>query len=127
MKVKTGWVTSWCVWNRRPAMAICSAINVEDALVGVDAQHPVVRHQIQRLIAELPEARKVALIDLVRVFPADLLSPVGAVGVQDDDLVGPGEALEGTTDLPFLVERQDVSRELRHGPPERAARAPATG
>src|SRR5205807_6951671 len=41
---------------------------VRYALVGVDAQHPVVGDQLQRPITEFAEARKVALIDLVRVL-----------------------------------------------------------
>src|SRR5439155_283591 len=100
---------------------------VRRALVGIDAQHPVVRHQLQRAVTELPEAGKVALVDLVCVLPTDLLGPVGAVGVQHNDLVGPDDAVEGVSDLRFLVEGEDVSRELRHGPPEWAARAPAPG
>src|SRR5713226_6121852 len=102
-----------------------SAQLVRHTLVGVDAQHPVVRHQLQGLIAEFAEARKVALVDLVGVLPAGLLRAVGAVGVQNHDLVGPGEALQGSTNLPFLVERKDIGRELRHGPPESGVRAPA--
>src|SRR2546427_1838200 len=100
---------------------------VRRALVGIDAQHPVVRHQLQRAVAELAEAGKVALVDLVSVLPADLLSPVSAVGVQHDDLVGPDDAVEGVSDLRFLVEGEDVGRELRHGQPGWAARAPAPG
>src|SRR5438445_3579785 len=83
-------------------------------LVGVDAQHPVVRDQLQRPVAEFPEAGKVALVDLVGVFPADLLRVVGAVGIKDYDLIGPDDALEGVSDLCFLVEGEDVSRKLRH-------------
>src|SRR5207302_4221771 len=52
---------------------------VRRALVGINAQHPVVRHQLQRAVTELPKADKVALIHLVGVFPADPLSPVGAM------------------------------------------------
>jgi len=37
------------------------------------------------------------------------------------------DALEGVSDLCFLVEGEDVSRKLRHGLPELEARAPAPG
>ena len=98
---------------------------VRRALVGINAQHPVVRHQLQHAVAELPEAGKVALVDLVGVLPADLLGAVGAVGIKDYDLIGPDDAVEGVSDLRFLVKGEDVSRELRHEPPGWEARAPA--
>src|SRR5437867_944211 len=100
---------------------------VRRALVGVNAQHPVVRHQIQRAVAELPKAFEITLIEPVRVLFTDLLGPVGAVGIKDYDFIGPDDAVEGVSDLRFLVEGEDVSRELRHGPPGWEARAPAPG
>src|SRR2546428_9481425 len=100
---------------------------VRRALVGIEAQHPVVRHQLQRAVAEIPEAGKVALVDLVGVFPADLLSSVGAVGIKDYDFIHPLDALESIANLRLFVIRYDIGRELRHGPPGWAARAPAPG
>src|SRR5213594_1477450 len=100
---------------------------VRRALVGIDAQHPVVRHQIQRAVAELPKAFEITLIEPVRVLFTDLLGPVVAVGIKDYDLVCPLDALESIANLRFLVEGEDVSRELRHGPPGWAARAPVPG
>src|SRR3989442_3980181 len=81
---------------------------VRRALVSVNAQHPVVRHQIQRAVAELPEAGKVTLVDLVGVFPADLLSSVGALGIKDYDFIHPLDALESIANLRLFVIRYDV-------------------
>src|SRR2546427_9219177 len=100
---------------------------VRRALVGIDAQHPVVRHQLQRAVTELPEAFEITLIEPVRVLLTNLLSSVGAVGIKDYDFIHPLDALESIANLRLFVIRYDVGRELRHGPPEWAARAPAPG
>src|SRR6058998_426047 len=97
---------------------------VRRALVGVNAQHPVVRHQIQRAVAELPKAFEITLIEPVRVLFTDLLGPVGAVGIKDYDFIHPLDALESIANLRLFVIRYDVGGELRHGPPGWAVRAP---
>ena len=87
------------------------------ALVGVNAQDPVMGEQAEGVVAKFSETLKIALIDLVGVFSANAFGPVGAVRVKDHDLVRPAHAFQRLPDLGFLVIGQDVRGQFRHEPP----------
>ena len=82
--------------------------------VGVDTKDPVIFCQgygISFLCAisiECPE------VDGAAEFPADANRVVGAVAIQDEDLITPGQAGKRTTDIPAFVVGDDDSADRQH-------------
>ncbi len=86
------------------------------ALVGVEAEDPVVAAFHERAVAQIAEAVKRDLHHARAKPLRDLGGAVGRAGIGDDHLVGPQDARNRVRDLLGLVEGDDVGGNLVHGP-----------
>ena len=59
-------------------------------------------------LADLPQP--FVLVDMVGVMFGDFHGSVGAETIDDDDFIAPGEGLQTSFDLAFLVEDDDAGR-----------------
>ena len=72
------------------------------ALVGVERQNPVVARERRRVVLLRDVAGPLADDDAIGVPPRDRDGVVGALRVDDDDLVGPGDRLRARRRCPRL-------------------------
>ena len=86
-----------------------------DPLVGVQREDPVVPGERGRVVLLRAVARPVPHEHPVGVPPRDLDRAIGAARVHDDDVVGPGDRVQGPAQVRLLVPGDDGHRELRHG------------
>jgi len=94
-----------------------------DPLVGIEGQSPLARRLIQCEVLLGGEARPRPDPDPVREIPRDLHGLVRRLGVDDDDLVGPRDALEAGAEPVLLVPGDDRDADAAHAAPSSMARA----
>ena len=82
-----------------------------DALVGVEAKHPVVLCLVDRELLLAPEAEPLLLHDARAVAPGDLERAVAGIRIDDQDLVGELQALEAGIEHRGGVARDQHGRE----------------
>ena len=85
------------------------------ALIGVERQDPVVARDRRRVVFLGDVAGPLAHDDMWREPLRDRHGVVGAAGIDDDQLVGPGDRLQRLADVRRFVPGDDRDRELRHG------------
>ena len=85
-----------------------------DALVGVERKNPVVGREGCGVILLIDVAVPRAHVDAIGELPRDRDRVVRALGVDDDDLVGPGEGLQRVGDRVGFVLRDDRGGDGRH-------------
>ena len=78
-----------------------------DFFVGVERQHPVAAGFLQREVLLRSEAAPRLDVEVGVEGFRNLASAVGRAGVNDDDLVGPGDALQRTREVRLLVQGDD--------------------
>ncbi len=83
------------------------------ALVRVHDQHPLVLEQRESPIFLCSGVHVLVLHDAVGIAPRDLQGGVEAERIADEDLVGPGHALQALLDHVRTVERGNEDREGR--------------
>jgi len=96
-------------------------------LVGVEREHPLPHRLLQGKVLLHGEARPRPDPDPVRELPRHLHGLVRGLGVHDDDLVGPGDALQARAEPLLLVPGDDRRREPAHSRSSRAAAKIASG
>jgi hypothetical protein len=84
------------------------------ALVGIEGENPVIRGEILGMVLLRAVAGPVAHLDAGHVGPCALDRVVGAVGVDEDDLVGPRHRLQRLDDVRTFVVGDDRNGQLRH-------------
>ena len=86
---------------------------VRDALVGVEAEDPVVLCGLGGELLLRGEARPGALDDARAALVGDLARRVGRFGIDDQHLVGPRDRLARRADVLRLVEGDDGGGDLQ--------------
>ena len=84
------------------------------AFVGVEAENPFVAAGLHRAIAQVAKPFKWHLHDARAEAGRDLGGAVVAVGIGDDDLVGPQHAFDGGFNLGRFVEADNIGRDRVH-------------
>ncbi len=85
-----------------------------DALVGVNRENPIVCADRGRVIFLRDVSWPRPDDDPVGVLPGDPDGIVRALGIDDNDFVGPGDRLQGVLDMRRFVLGDDRHRQLRH-------------
>jgi hypothetical protein len=85
------------------------------ALIGIERQNPVVARQRRGVVLLFDVAQPVVDDDAVREPAGDGDGVVSTAGIDDDDLVGPGDRRQRRTEIGGFVLRDNRDRHLRHG------------
>src|SRR5262245_31670563 len=86
-----------------------------NSLVGVEGKNPVVAGETGSEILLINVPGPCSRLSSCAFCPGDGDGAVSAAGVNDDDFVGPGSAVDGVSDMCGFVERDDCDRDTRHG------------
>ena len=78
------------------------------------SEDPIMARKRRRTVLLIDVTRPRALDHMVGMLPGNGKGIVGAEGVDDDDLVGPGDRRQGVADIPCFVLGDDGDREFRH-------------
>jgi hypothetical protein len=85
---------------------------LRNLFVGIHKHDPRMKGQIGRILVLVLMPCPLPLIDLVRELPTDLHRPICAEGVDDHDLIGPLDTLQGLFDGSFVIIGDHVNGEL---------------
>src|SRR5262245_9053076 len=88
---------------------------LRDPFVGVEGEDPIVAGHTCGEVLLIDVAGPGACFGSGSLGPGDRERVVNAARVNDDDLVGPGGAVDGGGDVCGFVQRDDGDRDTRHG------------